>query len=40
MFGLLDLGKAAAGTHYAYDKKQYEQGKPDSLQRTVDIDDN
>ena len=33
----VDLCKVTAGTHHAYDEKQHEQGKPDSLQRTVDI---
>ena len=31
--------KVACGTHHAHHKEQHEQGKPDSLHRTVDIDD-
>lgn len=37
MFGFLDFCEAAAGFHNTHDKEQHEQGKPDSLQRTVDI---
>ena len=40
MFWFLDLCKAAAGTHYAYNKKENEQRKSDCLHRTVYIYDN
>ena len=37
MFGLFNLGKAAAGFHYTDYKKQHEQGKSDSLYCAVNI---
>ena len=36
---LLDTCEVAAGTHHTHDKEQHEQGKPDSLQRPVDVND-